>query len=130
MAAKTAMGELRKALTKKLKDLGYAPGGKTGVWPRVEITEVTEAGEIDKGYDVRELGFIIMAISNLNYQEVETIMAVIDEGLIGCGTITMSGFTCIEIYKELETDSTDEVGDADQKQIWRRTQYRANVCKN
>ena len=97
-------------------------------WPRVEITDVTESGAIDKGDDVREVGFIIEAISNASYAEATRIIEAIEDALIGVETIAPSGWTVLEIYRELGSE-INEVGDADLLIIRRRTQFRANVSK-
>ena len=125
--AKTATGTLRKALTAKLRALGYPVSASVNNWPRVQLEDVTEAEPIDKGYDVRELGFIVEVVSLGNYAEADTAMTAIEEGLIGTDTITMTGFACLEIYKELGQEIV-AVGDADKLEITRRTQFRANIA--
>lgn len=128
MATKTAAAAIRKALTSKLAALGYPVSSSVNDWPRVEITDVTESGAIDKGDDVREVGFIIEAISNKSYGEATRIIEAIEDGIIGVETITPSGWTVLEIYRELGSE-INEVGDADLLIIRRRTQFRANVSK-
>ena len=128
MATKTAAAAIRKALTSKLAALGYPVSSSVNDWPRVEITDVTESGAIDKGDDVREVGFIIEAISNRSYAEATRIIEAIEDALIGVETIAPSGWTVLEIYRELGSE-INEVGDADLLIIRRRTQFRANVSK-
>lgn len=128
MATKTAAAAIRKALTSKLAALGYPVSSSVNDWPRVEITDVTESGAIDKGDDVREVGFIIEAISNKSYGEATRIIEAIEDALIGVETIAPSGWTVLEIYRELGSE-INEVGDADLLIIRRRTQFRANVSK-
>lgn len=128
MATKTAAAAIRKALTSKLSALGYPVSSSVNDWPRVEITDVTESGAIDKGDDVREVGFIIEAISNKSYAEATRIIEAIEDALIGVETIAPSGWTVLEIYRELGSE-INEVGDADLLIIRRRTQFRANVSK-
>lgn len=128
MATKTAAAAIRKALTSKLSALGYPVSSSVNDWPRVEITDVTESGAIDKGDDVREVGFIIEAISNKSYGEATRIIEAIEDALIGVETIAPSGWTVLEIYRELGSE-INEVGDADLLIIRRRTQFRANVSK-
>ena len=128
MATKTAAAAIRKALTSKLSALGYPVSSSVNDWPRVEITDVTESGSIDKGDDVREVGFIIEAISNKSYGEATRIIEAIEDALIGVETIAPSGWTVLEIYRELGSE-INEVGDADLLIIRRRTQFRANVSK-
>lgn len=128
MATKTAAAAIRKALTSKLAALGYPVSSSVNAFPRVEITDVTESGVIDKGDDVREVGFVIEAISNASYTEATTIIEAIEDGIIGVETITPSGWTVLEIYRELGSE-INEVGDADLLIIRRRTQFRANVSK-
>ena len=125
--AKTATGNLRKALTAKLRAIGHPISASVNSWPRVQLEDVTEAEPIDKGYDVRELGFVIEVVSLGNYGEADTIMTAIEESLIGTDTITVSGFSCLEIYKELGQEIV-AVGDADKLEITRRTQFRANIA--
>lgn len=128
MATKTAAAAIRKALTSKLAALGYPVSTSVNSFPRVEITDVTESGVIDKGDDVREVGFVIEAISNASYTEATRIIEAIEDGIIGVETITPSGWTVLEIYRELGSE-INEVGDADLLIIRRRTQFRANVSK-
>ena len=128
MATKTAAAAIRKALTSKLAALGYPVSSSVNDWPRVEITDVTESGAIDKGDDVREVGFIIEAISNKSYGEATRIIEEIEDSIIGVETIAPSGWTVLEIYRELGSE-INEVGDADLLIIRRRTQFRANVSK-
>ncbi len=128
MATKTAASAIRKALTPKLSALGYPVSTSVNAFPRVEITDVTESDVIDKGDDVREVGFVIEAISNKSYTEATTIIEAIEDGIIGVETIAPSGWTVLEIYRELGSE-INEVGDADLLIIRRRTQFRANVSK-
>ena len=128
MATKTAAAAIRKALTAKLAALGYPVSASVNDWPRVEITDVTESGAIDKGDDVREVGFVVEAISNASYAEATRIIEAIEDAIIGVETLTPSGWTVLEIYRELGTE-INEVGDADLLIIRRRTQFRANVAK-
>ena len=128
MATKTAAAAIRKALTSKLSALGYPVSSSVNSFPRIEITDVTESGAIDKGDDVREVGFIIEAISNASYAEATAIIETIEDALIGVETIAPSGWTVLEIYRELGSE-INEVGDADLLIIRRRTQFRANVSK-
>ena len=125
--AKTATGNLRKALTAKLRALGHPISASVNSWPRIQLEDVTEAEPIDKGFDVRELGFVIEVVSLGNYGEADTIMTAIEESLIGTDTISISGFACLEIYKELGQEIV-AVGDADKLEITRRTQFRANIA--
>jgi len=128
MATKTAAAAIRKALTSKLAALGHPVSTSANSFPRVEITDVTESGVIDKGDDVREVGFVIEAISNASYAEATAIIEAIEDGIIGVETIAPSGWTVLEIYRELGSE-INEVGDADLLIIRRRTQFRANVSK-
>lgn len=125
--AKTATGNLRKALTAKLRAIGHPISASVNSWPRVQLEDVTEAEPIDKGFDVRELGFVIEVVSLGNFGEADTIMTAIEESLIGTDTISVSGFACLEIYKELGQEIV-AVGDADKLEITRRTQFRANIA--
>lgn len=129
MATKTAAAAIRKALTTKLAALGYPVSSDVNDFPRVEITDVTESDSIDKGYDVREVGFVVEAISNTSYGEAARIIETIEDGIIGCDTLAPSGWTVLEVYRELGTE-INEVGDADLLIIRRRTQFRANVARN
>lgn len=128
MAAKSAEAQLRKAVIAAIRAAGYPVTQKDNVFPRVEVTDVTESGTIDKGDDVRELGFIVEAISHTNYDEAASISGPIEEMLVGQGTVQMQDFEAIDIYKELGNEII-EVGEADIIIIRRRTQYRANVSK-
>ena len=98
------------------------------MFPRVELTDVQESGAIDKGEDVRELGFVVEAISLSAYEEAATLSDTAETALVGQDTVTMPNFTAVDIYKELGTEIV-EVGDADILVIRRRTQYRANVSR-
>ena len=51
------------------------------------------------------------------------------DALIGCDTLQPAGWTVLEIYRELGNE-THTVGDADQVEISRRTQFRANVSRS
>lgn len=128
MATKTAAAAFRKALTAKLAALGYPVSSDVNDWPRVEITDVTEQGSIDKGDDVREIGFVVEAISNRGYTEASVIMDAIEDGLIGCDTIAPSGWNVLEVYRELGQE-INEVGDADLIIVRRRSQFRANLAR-
>ena len=128
MAAKSAEAQLRNAIITKLRAAGYPVTQNADAFPRVEVTDVTESGTIDKGDDVRELGFIVEAISHDNYEEAASISDPIEEQLVGQNTITMRDFTALDIYKELGSEII-EVGEADIIIIRRRTQYRANVSR-
>lgn len=129
MATKTAAAALRKALASKLREIGHPVSDNVNTWPRVEITDVTEGEVIDKGDDVREIGFIIEAISRASYGEAATIAEEIEDAIIGCGTVEPEGWTVVEVYRELGTE-INEVGDADLLVIRRRTQYRANISRS
>lgn len=128
MAAKSAEAQLRKAVLAALKAAGIPVSKDELVFPRVELTEVQESGAIDKGEDVRELGFVVEAISLSAYEEAATLGDTAETALVGQDTVTMSNFTAVDIYKELGTEIV-EVGDADILVIRRRTQYRANVSR-
>lgn len=137
MAAKSAEAKLRKAIIVALKATAY-PGDVSGrklpvsadvrAFPRIELTDMQESGAIDKGEDVRELGFVVEAISLSSYEEAALLNEAVETTLVGQDTVTMTGFASIDIYKELGTEIV-EVGDADILIIRRRTQYRANVSK-
>lgn len=129
MAAKSAEAQLRKAVIAALKAAGLPVSKDVRVFPRVELTDVQESGAIDKGEDVRELGFVVEAISLSAYEEAATLSDTAETALVGQDTVTMPNFTAVDIYKELGTEIV-EVGDADQLIIRRRTQYRANVSRN
>lgn len=126
---KSAAASFRKALTAKLAAIGHPVSSSVNDWPRVEITDVTESDVIDKGDDVREVGFIVEAISNMSYGEATAIIEDIEDALIGCETVEPSGWKVLEIYRELGTE-INEVGDADLLIIRRRTQFRANIARN
>lgn len=125
----SAAAPFRKALAAKLREIGYPVSASVNDWPRVEITDVTESGPIDKGDDVREIGFIIEAISRSDYGEAATIAEAIEDALTGCDTLTVTDWQVLEIYRELGQE-INEVGDADLLIIRRRTQFRANVARN
>lgn len=129
MATKTAAAAFRKALTAKLKAIGHPVSDGVNSWPRVQIEDVTESDSIDKGYDVRELGFVVEVASRTDYGLAAGVMEDIEDALIGCGTVSPVGWTVLEIYRELGNE-THAVGEADQVEITRRTQFRANVSKN
>ena len=128
MAAKSAEAQLRKAVIAALKAAGLPVSKDVRVFPRVELTDVQESGAIDKGEDVRELGFVVEAISLSAYEEAATLSETAETALVGQDTVTMPNFTAVDIYKELGTEIV-EVGDADILVIRRRTQYRANVSR-
>jgi len=128
MAAKSAEAQLRKAVLAALKAAGLPVSKDVRVFPRVELTDVQESGAIDKGEDVRELGFVVEAISLSAYEEAATLSDTAETALVGQDTVTMPNFTAVDIYKELGTEIV-EVGDADILVIRRRTQYRANVSR-
>lgn len=128
MAAKSAEAKLRKAVIAALKAAGLPVSKDVRVFPRVELTDVQESGAIDKGEDVRELGFVVEAISLSAYEEAATLSDTAETALVGQDTVTMPNFTAVDIYKELGTEIV-EVGDADILIIRRRTQYRANVSR-
>lgn len=128
MAAKSAEAQLRKAVIAALKAAGIPVSKDVRVFPRVELTDVQESGAIDKGEDVRELGFVVEAISLSAYEEAATLSDTAETALVGQDTVTMPNFTAVDIYKELGTEIV-EVGDADILVIRRRTQYRANVSR-
>jgi hypothetical protein len=128
MAAKSAEAQLRKAVIAALKAAGLPVSKDVRVFPRVELTDVQESGAIDKGEDVRELGFVVEAISLSAYEEAATLSDTAETALVGQDTVTMPNFTAVDIYKELGTEIV-EVGDADILVIRRRTQYRANVSR-
>lgn len=127
--AKSAEAQLRKAVIAALKAADLPVSKDVRAFPRIELVEVTESGSIDKGEDVRELGFIVEAISVNAYEEAATTAAAAETALVGQGTVTMTDFAAIDIYKEIGTEIV-EVGEADQLIIRRRTQYRANVSRN
>ena len=129
MATKTAAAAFRKALTAKLKAIGHPVSDGVNSWPRVQIEDVTESDAIDKGHDVREIGFVIEVVSRTNYGEAAAVMEQIEDALIGCDTLQPTGWQVLEIYRELGNE-THTVGDADQVEISRRTQFRANVSRN
>ena len=126
---KSSAAAFRKALTAKLAAIGHPVSASVNDWPRVEITDVTESDVIDKGDDVREVGFIVEAVSNVSYGEATAIIEDIEDALIGCETLEPSGWKVLEIYRELGTE-INEVGDADLLIIRRRTQFRANIARN
>lgn len=128
MAAKSAEAQLRNAVIAALRAAGLAVKQDVRVFPRIEVTDVTESGAIDKGEDVRELGFIVEAISVSNYEEAATLSDTAETTLVGQETVTMRDFTAVDIYKELGSEII-EVGEADILIIRRRTQYRANVTR-
>jgi len=128
MAAKSAEGQLRKAVIAALKAASLPVSKSVKAFPRIELTEVTESGTVDKGDDVRELGFVLEAISTSSYDEASELSEAAETLLVGQGTVTMDEFTAIDIYKELGTE-IHEVGDADILIVRRRTQYRANISQ-
>jgi hypothetical protein len=128
MTAKSAEAQLRNAVIAKLRAAGYPVRKNATTFPRVEVTDVTESATIDKGDDVRELGFIVEAISVNNYAEAAANSEGIEALLVGQKTVTMADFVAVDIYKELGTEII-EVGDADIIVVRRRTQYRANVSQ-
>lgn len=129
MATKTAAEAFRKALTAKLKAIGHPVSPSVNSYPRIQIEDVTESDSIDKGHDVRELGFVIEVVSRETYGEAAAVMNEIEDALIGCDTVTPTGWTVLEIYRELGNE-THAVGDADVIEISRRTQFRANISRN
>lgn len=126
--AKSAEAQLRKAVIAALKAAGLPVSKDVRVFPRVELTDVQESGAIDKGEDVRELGFVVEAISVNAYEQAATLSDTAEDALVGQNTVTMAAFSSVDIYKELGTEIV-EVGDADILVIRRRTQYRANVSR-
>lgn len=128
MVAKSAEAQLRKAVLAALKAVRLPVNEDVRVFPRIEVTEVTESGTIDKGDDVRELGFVVEAISMQRYETAADLCDTAEMALVGQGTVTMRDFACLDIYKELGTEIM-EVGDADIIVIRRRTQYRANITQ-
>lgn len=128
MAAKSAEAQLRKAVIAALKAASLPVSKDVRVFPRIELTDVQESGAIDKGEDVRELGFVLEAISLKSYDEAAVNSETVETLLVGQGTITMPNFESQDIYKELGTEIV-EVGDADILVIRRRTQYRANISR-
>lgn len=128
MAAKSAEAQLRKGVIAALKAAGLPVSKDVRVFPRVELTDITESGAIDKGEDVRELGFIVEAVSIKAFEQAASLSETAETTLVGQGTITMAAFTAIDIYKELGQEIM-EVGDADHLVIRRRTQFRANVSR-
>lgn len=128
MATKSAAAALRKALSAKLKAIGHPLTSGVNVRPSVQLGDVTESDVIDKGDDVRELGFTIDVISDRDYMEAATIAEAIEDALIGCYTVTPEGWTVLEIYRELGSE-IHAVEEGDLHTITRRTQYRANVSK-
>lgn len=126
--AKSAEAQLRKSIIAALRAKSLPVSKDVRVFPRIELTEVTESGSIDKDEDVRELGFVVEAISLNAYEEAAGLSDDVETALVGQQTVTMADFTAVDIYKELGTEIV-EVGDADQLIIRRRTQYRANVSK-
>ena len=128
MATKSAAAALRKALSAKLKAIGHPLTSGVNARPSVQLGDVTESDVIDKGDDVRELGFTIDVISDRDYMEAATIAEAIEDALIGCNTVTPEGWTVLEIYRELGSE-IHAVEEGDLHTITRRTQYRANVSK-
>ena len=129
MATKSATAAFRKALAAKLAAIGYPVTQGVNVRPCVRISDdMTESGAIDKGDDVREIGFTIDAVSDKDYGEAATIIEAIEDALIGCDTVTPTGWTVLEIYRELGTE-IHAVEEGDLHTITRRTQFRANVSK-
>ena len=129
MARLTAAAAFRKALAAKLKALGHPVNDSVNEWPRTAVEDVTESDAIDKGHDVREIGFVIEVVSRTNYGEAAAVMEQIEDALIGCDTLQPAGWQVLEIYRELGNE-THTVGDADQVEISRRTQFRANVSRS
>lgn len=126
--AKSAEAQLRKAVIAALKAVNLPVSQDVRTFPRIELTDVSESGAIDKGEDVRELGFVVEAISVNAYEQAATLSDTAETTLVGQDTVTMPNFTAVDIYKELGTEIV-EVGDADILVIRRRTQYRANVSR-
>ena len=89
MAAKSAEAQLRKAVIAALKAAGLPVSKDVRVFPRVELTDVQESGAIDKGEDVRELGFVVEAISLSAYEEAATLSETAETALVGQDTVTM-----------------------------------------
>ena len=67
--AKSAEAQLRKGIIAALRAKSLPVSKDVRVFPRIELTEVTESGSIDKDEDVRELGFVVEAISLNAYEE-------------------------------------------------------------
>jgi len=126
--AKSAEAQLRKAVVAALAAAQLPVKAGVNDFPRVEVSDFTESGAIDKGEDVRELGFVVEAISIGGYGEAASLSDTAEETLVGQKTVTMNDFEAVDIYKELGTEIV-EVGDADIIVIRRRTQYRANVSR-
>ena len=126
--AKSAEAQLRKAVIAALKAAHLPVSQDVRTFPRIELTDVSESGAIDKGEDVRELGFVVEAISVNAYEQAATLSDTAEDALVGQNTVTMAAFSSVDIYKELGTEIV-EVGDADVLVIRRRTQYRANVSR-
>ena len=126
--AKSAEAQLRKGIIAALKAAHLAVSQDVRSFPRIELVEVQESGAIDKGEDVRELGFVVEAISVSAYERAAELSDAAEAVLVGHDTITMKDFTAVDIYKELGTE-IQEVGDADILVIRRRVQYRANVAR-
>lgn len=130
MAAKSALAAFRKALTAKLVDIKVPVALGVNQRPCVLIADgMTESDVIDKGDDVREIGFVIDAVSDKSTSEAATMMEAIENALIGCETIAPVGWTVLEIYRELGTE-IHAVEEGDLHTITRRTQFRANVSRN
>ena len=129
MATKSAAEAFRKALAAKLKAMGYPITDGAKPRPCIRLFDVTEGNSIDKGDDVREIGFQIDAISERDYAEAATIIEAIEDALIGCDTVTPVGWTVLEIYRELGSE-IHAVEEGDLHTITRRTQFRANVSRN
>lgn len=129
MAAKSAEAQLRKAVIAALKAADLPVSKDVRTFPRIELTDMQESGAIDKDEDVRELGFVVEAISLNAYEEAATLADTAETALVGQDTVTMAAFSAVDIYKELGTEIV-EVGDADILIIRRRTQYRANITRN
>jgi hypothetical protein len=107
---RTAESKLRKAIISKITELNGNWLGNVKKYPRVEVTDISEAPTIDKGNSVRTLSFNIEAISNESYATAAEISNQIDTAFVA--GLEVENFSTISVNKTLGTE-INEVGEAD-----------------
>jgi hypothetical protein len=107
---RTAESKLRKAIISKITELNGNWLGNVKKYPRVEVTDISEAPTTDKGNSVRTLSFNIEAISNESYATAAEISNQIDTAFVA--GLEVENFSTISVNKTLGTE-INEVGEAD-----------------
>lgn len=107
---RTAESKLRKAIISKITELNGNWLGNVKKYPRVEVTDISEASTTDKGNSVRTLSFNIEAISNESYATAAEISNQIDTAFVA--GLEVENFSTISVNKTLGTE-INEVGEAD-----------------